>query len=110
MLVRRVVLGSLAGWALAVLAQASHAVGPTLGQLVGQHLLIRMRGPVPSADLLARIRRGGIGGGVLFGNTTPRGAPPVLVRELQAAARAGGQLPLLIAIDQEGGAIKRLPG
>jgi beta-N-acetylhexosaminidase len=96
--------------ALAAPAQASRATGPTLGQLVGQHILIRMRGPVPSADLLARIRAGQIGGVVLFGNTIPPGGPPVLVRQLQAAARAGGQLPLLIAIDQEGGIVKRLPG
>ena len=96
--------------ALVAPAHASDATGPTLGQLVGQHVLIRMRGPVPSADLLARIRRGQIGGVVLFGNTIPPGGPPVLVRQLQAAARAGGQLPLLIAIDQEGGAVKRLPG
>jgi beta-N-acetylhexosaminidase len=47
---------------------------------------------------------------ILFGNTIPRGGPPALVHQLQAAAQAGGQLPLLIAIDQEGGAIKRLPG
>ncbi len=95
---------------LAAPVHASDATGPTLGQLVGQHILIRMRGPVPSADLLRRIRQGQIGGVVLFGNTIPPGGPPVLVRQLQAAARAGGQLPLLIAIDQEGGIVKRLPG
>ena len=97
--------------ALAVPAQASDAIGPTLGQLVGQHLLIRMRGPVPSADLLSphparRDRRRGA-----LRQHDPAGRRRrSLVRQLQAAARAGGQLPLLIAIDQEGGEVKRLPG
>src|SRR5262249_12099916 len=40
----------------------------------------------------------------------PRSGVRGLVAKLQAAARAGGQLPLLIAIDQEGGVVKRLPG
>ena len=107
---RLLLAAALAVVALAAPARAPDATGPTLGQLVGQRLLIRMRGPVPSAELLAQIRRGQIGGVVLFGNTIPPGGPPVLVRQLQAAARAGGQLPLLIAIDQEGGGVKRLPG
>jgi beta-N-acetylhexosaminidase len=84
---------------------------PTLAQLVGQHLLVRMKGSTPSASLLGRIKRGEIGGVVLFReNVGGPGGVPALVAKLQAAARAGGQLPLLIAIDQEGGGVKRLPG
>jgi beta-N-acetylhexosaminidase len=95
----------------AVLAGGARpASGPTLAQLAGAHVVIRMHGPVPSADLLARIRRGQVGGVVLFSNTIPPGGPLPLVRQLQAAAGAGGQPPLLIAIDQEGGGVKRLPG
>src|SRR5262249_37398353 len=86
------------------------ASGPTLAQLAGAHVLIRMRGPVPSPALLARIRRGQVGGVVLFSNTIPPEGPRPLVRQLQAVARAGGQPPLVIAIDQEGGGVKRLPG
>jgi beta-N-acetylhexosaminidase len=107
---RALSVAALALGALVAPAHAADATGPTLGQLVGQHILIRMSGTVPSSGLLARIRSGQIGGVILFGNNIPRGGPPVLVRQLQAAARAGRQLPLLIAIDQEGGAIKRLPG
>ena len=90
---------------------AGRAPRPTLAQLVGQHLLVRMKGSTPSASLLGRIRRGEIGGIVLFQENI-RGPSGVkrLVARLQAAARAGGQLPLLIAIDQEGGGVKRLPG
>ncbi len=94
----------------AVAGGARPASGPTLAQLAGAHVVIRMRGPVPSAALLARIKRGQVGGVVLFSNTIPPGGPLPLVRQLQAAARAGGQPPLLIAIDQEGGGVKRLPG
>jgi beta-N-acetylhexosaminidase len=98
--------------ALVLPAQASAppARPPTLGQLVGQHLLIRMEGTTPGARLLGRIRRGEVAGVVLFRENVPPGGPAPLVARLQAAARAGGQLPLLIAIDQEGGAVKRLPG
>jgi beta-N-acetylhexosaminidase len=84
---------------------------PTLAQLVGQHLLVRMKGSTPSASLLGRIKRGEIGGVVLFKENT-RGPSGVkgLIAKLQTAARTGGQLPLLIAVDQEGGGVKRLPG
>jgi beta-N-acetylhexosaminidase len=83
---------------------------PTVSQLVGQHLIVRMPGRVPSADFLARIRRGEIGGVVLFQTNGGEAQLPSLIRTLQSAARAGGRLPLLIAIDQEGGVVKRLPG
>jgi beta-N-acetylhexosaminidase len=84
---------------------------PTLAQLVGQHLLVRMPGTKPTASFLERIKRGQIGGVILFGDNY-RGVAGAkkLIAKLQAATRAGGQLPLLIAIDQEGGPIKRLPG
>lgn len=90
--------------------RANTATAPTLAQLVGQHLLVRMQGSVPSASFLGRIRRGEIGGVVLFQNNATPEALPTLVAKLQAAAHAGGQLPLVIATDQEGGVVKRLPG
>lgn len=96
--------------AAVVAGSARPASGPTLAQLAGAHVVIRMRGPVPSAALLARIKRGQVGGVVLFSNTIPPEGPLPLVHQLQAAAHAGDQPPLLIAIDQEGGDVKRLPG
>ncbi len=101
---------AVAGAVLVAPASAPSASAPTLEQLVGQHLLIRMQGSTPTPSLLARIRNGQIGGVVLFGNNASPARVPALVAELQAAAHAGGQLPLLIATDQEGGAVKRLPG
>ena len=51
-----------------------------------------------------------IGGLILFGsNVTSRTQLISLTATLQAAAKAGGQPPLLIATDQEGGSVKRIP-
>jgi beta-N-acetylhexosaminidase len=86
------------------------AATPTLAHLIGQKLVVRMDGTTPSASLIARIRRGEVGGIILFGfNITTRTALIALTAKLQATAKAGGQPPLLIAVDQEGGAIKRIP-
>jgi beta-N-acetylhexosaminidase len=86
------------------------AATPTLEQLVGQKLMVRMGGTKPSAKLLRRVRRGEVGGIVLLAsNVRDRAQLRTLTRRLQRAARDGGQPPLLIAIDQEGGDVKRVP-
>jgi beta-N-acetylhexosaminidase len=87
------------------------ATSPNLSQLVGQRLIVAMDGTtVPSPGLLGRIRRGEIGGVILFGrNVTTAAALKALTKQLRDAAAAGGQPPLLIAVDQEGGSIKRIP-
>jgi beta-N-acetylhexosaminidase len=83
---------------------------PTLAQLVGQKLVVKMSGTTPSADLLGRIGRGEIGGVILFGsNVTTQAALIALTAQLQKAASDGGQPLLLIATDQEGGTVKRIP-
>lgn len=82
----------------------------TLADMVGQKLIIRMEGTTASPDLLGRIRRGEIGGVILFGaNVTTPDAVRDLTFQLQEAAAAGGRPPLVIATDQEGGAINRIP-
>jgi beta-N-acetylhexosaminidase len=96
--------------ALAAPGMRVSAVGPSLAQLVGQKLMVRMDGTIPTASLLGRIRRGEVGGVILFGsNITTKAALVALTTQLHAAATAGGQPRLLIAVDQEGGAIKRIP-
>ena len=91
-------------------AAESAAAAPTLAQLIGQKLVVRMDGATPSADLLGRIRRGEVGGIILFGpNVTTPTALIALTAQLRAAAATGGQPRLLIAVDQEGGPIKRIP-
>jgi beta-N-acetylhexosaminidase len=77
--------------------------------LVGQMLMVRMEGSA-TPELLRGAREGEIGGVILF---PPPGQPEdelrAQVRRLQRAASDGGRPPLLVAIDQEGGEVKRLP-
>lgn len=79
---------------------------------LGQMVVARFAGTTPSASLLARIRRGEVGGVILFADNTARGEASTrrLVARLQAAAGAGRRPALLVMTDQEGGDVKRLPG
>jgi beta-N-acetylhexosaminidase len=89
---------------------APATVVPTIAQTIGQKLVVAMDGTIPTLSLLGRIRRGEVGGVILFGkNITTRSALISLTTKLRAAAAAGGQPRLLIAVDQEGGSIKRIP-
>lgn len=88
----------------------SGAPDPTLAQMIGQKLVIRMDGLTPTDELLGRIRRGEVGGVILFGsNISTQKALLSLTATLHDAAVRGGRPRLLIAVDQEGGAIKRIP-
>ena len=78
--------------------------------MVGQLMLVRMHGSEPTQAFLDRIRHGELGGVVLYDVNFPSGNPKPLIELLQSAATVGHQPKLLIAIDQEGGAVKRLPG
>jgi beta-N-acetylhexosaminidase len=111
-------LGALLAGLVAVAAPSAGPAGlgarpdalPTLPELIGQRLVVAMQGTSPSRQLLARVRRGEVGGVILFGaNVTSRSQLRSLTDRLQAAARAGGRPPLLVAVDQEGGDIRRLP-
>ncbi|HEX5465277.1 MAG TPA: glycoside hydrolase family 3 N-terminal domain-containing protein [Candidatus Limnocylindrales bacterium] len=86
------------------------SAGASLAQLVGQKLIVAMSGTSPSADLLGRIRRGEVGGVILFGaNISTAAQVRALTSALRGAAAAAGRPHLLIAVDQEGGQIKRIP-
>jgi beta-N-acetylhexosaminidase len=88
-------------------APASASRTPTPEQLVGQKLVVRMDGTRPSASLLARARLGQIAGVIVHRHNFDSAAGlRAVTRGLQGAAAAGGQPPLLIAVDQEGGAVK----
>ncbi len=85
------------------------APGPTIEQLIGQKLIVRMGGTSPSSDLLRRVREGRIGGVVLLASNIRDPAQlRRLTARLQREAERGGQPPLLIAIDQEGGDVARV--
>jgi beta-N-acetylhexosaminidase len=105
-----VVAAIVAAAALGAGAATTGAATPTLAQLVGQRLVVAMKGTHPNAPLLARIRAGQVGGVILFsGNIVSRAQVSRVTAALQAAARAGGRPPLLIATDQEGGLVRRIP-
>lgn len=75
----------------------------------GQLVISGVDGTTASRSLLRRARVGQIAGVILMGRST-RSAAQVksLTRALQDAARAGGQPPLLVMVDQEGGTVRRL--
>ena len=77
-------------------------------RLIGQTLLVRME--AATEGLVRRARRGQIGGVIVF---PPAESVPTDVRrdvkELQRAARRGGNPPLLVATDQEGFPVNRFP-
>ncbi|MEA2478253.1 MAG: beta-N-acetylhexosaminidase [Thermoleophilaceae bacterium] len=80
-----------------------------LRRLVGEKLLVRMSGTLPSPSLLRRVRKGQVGGVVLFAdNIGSESTLRYLTQQLQSAAKQGGSPGILIAVDQEGGIVKRL--
>lgn len=77
--------------------------------IAGQSVMVRMEGRA-TAELLDQARSGVIGGVILFPPSDIAGDRLAAeLRRLQAAARQGGYPPLLVAIDQEGGIVERLP-
>src|SRR3954470_10701788 len=113
---RRHVLTFTAACAIALTALATAGAGartagqPWVMRLACQLMLVRMPGRAPSAEFLARVRSGEIGGVVLYSDNYGPAGPTSLVNRLQHAAATGRQPRLLIAIDQEGGSVQRLPG
>ena len=80
-------------------------------KLLGQRIMVGFRGTRPTATLLSQVRSGRAGAVILFGsNVVSRSQTLALTGALQRAARAGHNPRLLIATDQEGGEVKRLPG
>jgi beta-N-acetylhexosaminidase len=82
------------------------APGLPLSRAVGRKIMTTMDGTFPSRSLRARVRRGEIGGVILFEPNVGPGLDAA-IRSLQRNALAGGNPPLLIAVDQEGGLVKR---
>jgi beta-N-acetylhexosaminidase len=76
----------------------------------GQRLMVGFSGHEPSPDVRVLIRDYGVGHVILFArNVAEPEQVAGLVRELQEIARdAGHDLPLFVAVDQEGGRVARL--
>jgi beta-N-acetylhexosaminidase len=86
---------------------APASAAPSLQHLIGQKLVVSMGGHAPSASLLDRARRGRIGGVLIHSwNFSSAAQVTSIAAKLQQAAAEGGQLPLVIAVDQEGGQVK----
>jgi beta-N-acetylhexosaminidase len=78
-----------------------------LKRLVGQTIVAKLGKGGADEDLIQRIRQGRVGGLIAFpGDAQSLRAD---IRQVQAAAEQGGNPPLLVMIDQEGGGVKRLP-
>jgi beta-N-acetylhexosaminidase len=91
-------------------SSATVPLPPTDAKLLGQRIMVGMNGLTAPPDLLARVRAGAVGSVILFSaNIGTRAQLTSLTASLQRAARQGGNPPLLIATDQEGGQVKRLP-
>jgi beta-N-acetylhexosaminidase len=81
----------------------------SIARMVGQRFMVGLRGVEPSSALLGDVRRGEIGGVVLFPEGASAAASAAALAKLQGAAAEGKNPSLLIATDQEGGPVKRFP-
>jgi beta-N-acetylhexosaminidase len=81
----------------------------SLSRALGQMLMSNLTGLQPSHRLLTRIRAGQVGNVILYSeNIASNGQIASLDATLQQAAKAGGNPPLFIGTDQEGGEVKRV--
>ena len=81
----------------------------SLAEKVGQLFMVGIEGTEVTPALAAWMATYGWGGVIIFGRNVESPAQLLfLTQGLQAAAQARGHLPLLIAVDQEGGRVARL--
>jgi beta-N-acetylhexosaminidase len=81
----------------------------SLAERVGQLFMVGFDGTEVTPDLKAWMATYGWGGVIIFDRNVESPAQLLtLTRGLQAAVRARGHTPLLIAVDQEGGRVARL--
>jgi beta-N-acetylhexosaminidase len=78
----------------------------SLKRLVGQTIVAKLGSKGPDEDLIRRVRKGQVGGLIAFESDAQQLKADV--QQLQAAASAGDNPPLLVMVDQEGGDVKRL--
>ncbi|MFP4560675.1 MAG: glycoside hydrolase family 3 protein [Thiohalorhabdus sp.] len=107
------------GAALVFLAAPGGAqpAGPSLDARIGQMLMVGFRGTLPGPEhpILEDIRDRRIGGVILFDRDVAAASDrrnirsPAQVRRLTARLQKAAERPLLIAVDQEGGRVSRLP-
>jgi beta-N-acetylhexosaminidase len=77
-----------------------------LKRLVGQTIVAKLGAKGPDQALISRVRKGQVGGVIAFESDAQELRADV--QQLQGAASAGDNPPLLVMVDQEGGDVKRL--
>ncbi len=84
----------------------------SLRQLVGERLLVGFDGTHPPPALLSSLRNGDVAGVVLYSQNLGSTAQIIaLDKELRRAGESSPiGLPPLVAVDQEGGEVRRVPG
>ncbi len=86
--------------------------GMSVEAKVGQAMVVAFAGDTPTAEVLGLLDDLRVGGVILFQDNVGRGSPErvrTVIAALQARAQRGaGGLPLLIAVDQEGGPVVRV--
>ncbi|MDQ7820760.1 MAG: beta-N-acetylhexosaminidase [Armatimonadota bacterium] len=81
----------------------------SLADDVGQHVIVDFSGPEITSGLERLVREGRIGGVILFDkNVRSPDQVRALTADLQSMAASAGLPPLLVTVDQEGGAVNRL--
>jgi beta-N-acetylhexosaminidase len=73
----------------------------------GEVMIAPLRG-APTSSLLARVAAGQVGGVILLGGWSSLRATAAAVARLQQVSCTRGGTPLLVGVDQEGGAVRRL--
>jgi len=89
---------------------------PSIEEMAGAMLMVGFRGLTPPPSLLSAIESGRLGAVILFDRDLRQDGPrnidsPSQLRALTSSlqkAAAGNHQPLLIAVDQEGGKVRRL--
>ena len=89
------------------------AAAPSAGEMAGAMLMVGFRGAEAPASMLSAIRAGKVGSVILFDRDKEQGEPrnivsPGQLEDLAAALQRAGRGRLIIAVDQEGGAVRRL--
>ncbi len=107
-------IAALAGGAVATghrsVERVATPVPASSAKLLGQRIMVGFSGTSAPGWLLRAARAGQVGSVILFAeNLRSRSQSLALTGALQRAARAGGNPGLLIATDQEGGEVKRVP-
>lgn len=84
----------------------------TVPQLAGQRVVYSYPGPTPPPELLEEIRQGRAAGVIFFAENiaAPEQFGQAVAQLRQAQRESPVHLPLLLMTDQEGGAVRRLPG